>query len=120
AEELDRNPFSLLAWRGRAKGEVLGELRARRSDLAAPSPPLPAASCPARPGPDGRDLVDGFWAAGPELAHVRACPEAAAVPGAALRLAPRGTIKAGGRDLADVLAPAYRAIVAAAAARSRR
>ena len=120
AEELDRDPFSLLEWRGRAKGEVLAELRARRSDLAAPSPPLPAASCSARPDPDGRDLVDGFWVAGPELAHVRVRPEEAAVPGAALRLAPRGTIKARGRDLADVLAPAYRAIVAAAVERSRR
>ena len=120
AEELERDPFSLLAWRGRAKGVVLGELRARRSDLAAPSPAVPAGSGAAQPATDGRDLVGRFWIAGPELAHVRVRPEAAAVPAAALRLAPRGTIRARGGDLADVLAPAYRAIVAAAAARSRR
>ncbi len=120
AEELERDPFSLLAWRGRAKGEVLGELRARRSDLAAPRPAVPAGSGSAEPGTDGRDLVGRFWVAGPELAHVRVRPEAAAVPAAALRLAPRGTIRARCGDLADVLAPAYRAIVAAAAARSGR
>lgn len=120
AGELDRDPFSLLAWRGRAKGEVLGELRARRRDLAEGSPAVPAGNGAPQPDPDGRDLVDRFWSAGPELAHVRVCPEEAAVPAAALRLAPRGTIRARGGDLADVLAPAYHAIVAAAAARFRR
>ena len=142
AEELDRDPFALLAWRGRGKAEVLGELRARRRRLAAAPPvtdpppgagaselpPGVAGACAGTPagtgatqsGPGGRDAVDRFWVAGPELAHVRARPEEAAMPAAALRLAPRGTIKARGGDLADVLVPAYHAIVAAAAARSRR
>jgi uncharacterized Zn finger protein len=142
AEELDRDPFSLLAWRGRGKAEVLGELRTRRRRLAAallvqgpPTgdgvvnvPPGATSSPDGTPGGsgatqsdlDGHHAVDRFWVAGPELAHVCACPEEAAVPAAALRLAPRGMISARGRDLDDVLVPAYHVIVAAAAARSRR
>ena len=134
AEEFDRDPFSLLAWRGRAKAEVLAALRVlRQKGAGAPqdggpetdSPKAPDAKAGAAPdakagaAPDDRDLLERFWAAGPELAHVRVLPEEAPVPAAALRLAPRGTIGVRAGDLVDVLAPAYGAMAAAAAARAR-
>lgn len=144
AEEFDRDPFSLLAWRGRDRDDVLGELRALRRDGAGVPPVagdpagtaddpdgFPAVSAPAGTADDvggGRagapiggasDLVERFWAAGPDLAHVRVRPEAAQVPAALLRLAPRGVIDVRGGDLADVLSPMYRAFAVAAAARAR-
>jgi uncharacterized Zn finger protein len=142
AEEFDRDPFSLLAWRGRERDEVLGELRALRREGAA-QPPVAdgTGGAPSHEGgsavraldeaaddgdgdrigaPAADDPVQGFWDAGPDLAHVRVRPEAAQVPAALLRLAPRGAINVRGGDLADALAPMYRAVAAAAAARSRR
>jgi uncharacterized Zn finger protein len=122
AEEFDRDPFALLAWRGRGREEVLSELRARRRAGAGPEPAAEAEAVESA-GPEGEpatDLLTRFWVAGPELAHVRVHPEEAPVPTAALRLAPRGTISVRGGDLVDVLAPAYRAIAASAAARARR
>ena len=144
AVEFDLDPFSLLAWRGRGRAEVLDGLRAQRRGLGEcpetpePSPSTAAPDVPGAAGgwdaaaagaprsdpvardPVARDPVGGFWVAGPELAHVRVRPEESAVPAAALRLARRGSILVRGGDLADVLVPAYRAIVAAGAARSRR
>ena len=159
AEELDRDPFSLLAWRGRGRDEVLGELRELRREAAAPAPTaggpagtdgpagaddaslaVPASGKPAGHGIADRvaratgdeaagvagasggtaDFVRRFWAAGPELAHVRVRPEQALAPTALLRLAPKGTISVRGRDLADLLERAYREFTASAAARARR
>ncbi len=149
AEEFDRDAFSLLAWRGREKEDVLAELRARRREAAgASSSTLPAgeagsdgtgdadaaavadvaavvdvaasaAALSAGEAGDDRELVARYWEPGPELAQVRILPETAAVPTVALRLAPRGTITVRGGDLVDVLGPWYRQITAAAAARAR-
>ncbi|MGH8986976.1 MAG: SWIM zinc finger family protein [Acidimicrobiales bacterium] len=127
AEEFDRDPFSLLAWRGRGREEVLGELRALRREGARGAEPESTAGGtePGAPASevttgDGDDLVARFWAAGPDLSGVRVRPEAAEVPAAVLRLAPRGTISVRGEDLADALAPLYQQIASAAAARARR
>jgi uncharacterized Zn finger protein len=124
AEELDREPFSLLEWRGRGREEVLAELRGLRHEAAgARSDPDESARSDPDEGAralDGRELLARFWTAGPSFDHVRVLPEVAPAPAAALRLTVRGTIRVGGGDLADVLAPAYRRIAAAAAARARR
>jgi len=140
AEGFDRDPFSLLLWRGKGRDELLAQLRAlRRLDAsrelgAGPDPTAGAArealGADEAPGADGapgadvaddddRDLLERFWVAGPALAHVRVLPEEAAVPAAALRLAPRGVIRVRGEDLVDALGPAYAVIAAAAAARAR-
>lgn len=126
AEGFDRDPFALLAWRGRSRAEVLGAMRAiRLEDAAAPEEAGVDAASSAAPAtgddPGGhRDPFERFWTAGPELARVRVLPEEAPVPTAVLRLAPRGTVSVRGGDLVDVLAPAYRTMAAAAAARARR
>lgn len=145
AEEFDRDPFSLLAWRGRGREQVLAELRALRlAGAGAPAPPASAAmpgsgvdaegvtaaeadfeplvgdAAAGDAGVDSRSPLERFWEGGPELAHVRVHPEEAQTPGAALRLAPRGTITVRGGDLVDVLVDAYRAIAASTAGRARR
>ena len=66
----------------------------------------------------GHELTDQaasrFWEAGRDLASVRAEPRAVAMPDAILRdLGPTG-LSIGGRPFEDLLAPAYRAIAAAA------
>ena len=131
AEELDRDPFSLLAWRGRGRDEVLGELRELRREAAAPGPGAGARAtgdaaagvagdAAAGVAGDAADFVRRFWAAGPELAQVRVRPEQALAPAALLRLAPRGTISVRGKDLADLLERDYCEFTASAAARARR
>jgi len=60
------------------------------------------------------DLATRFWDAGGDVAPVPVEPRAVAMPDAILRdLGPSG-LSAGGRPLEDLLAPAYRAIAAAA------
>ncbi len=150
AEELDRDPFALFAWRGKGRGEALGELRALRRSGAGPVPlsgggvesgaetspgeggigcaeagagdwaGAAAAAAAAAGTGAGAGPVQRFWVAGPELAHLRIRPEEARMPAAVLRLAPRGTIVVRGGDLADVLVPVYRRLAASAAVRARR
>ena len=50
AEELDRDPFSLLAWRGRVRDDVLGALRELRREAAGAAP---EADGPGTDGPAG-------------------------------------------------------------------
>jgi uncharacterized Zn finger protein len=133
AEAFDRDPFLIFAWRGRPRDRLLAELRALRGRVAS----LPAsgaideadAALPEEPeglfgsnGLDGADLTSEitdemasrFWEAGGDLASIRIEPRAVAMPDAILRdLGPSG-LSAGGRPLEDLLAPAYRAIAAAA------
>ncbi|MFU8850018.1 hypothetical protein ACNAW0_03360 [Micromonospora sp. SL1-18] len=77
AEAFDADPFQLLHWRGRSRGELLARLRTLRGAApAAPSTrPAPAAAPSIRPVPaersaatDGPDLVDGPGAGEPPVA----------------------------------------------------
>jgi uncharacterized Zn finger protein len=118
AETFDRDPFAVLAWRGRDREAVLAQLRRLRTDRAEASPPVAEAVAPAVTAPPLGECVLGFWKAGPELADVRVRPEAAELPGAVLRHLATGLIEVRGRDVADLLAPAYADLTAAAARRA--
>lgn len=116
AESFDRDPFGVLAWRGRDRVAVLGALR--RGRAGAPEPPGAAG-----PGVDGHaapawpplaGCVADFWVAGPELAALRVRPRAAEIPAAVLRHVPAGLLDVGGRDVAELLAATYAAITSAA------
>lgn len=100
AEEFDNDPFTILAWRGRERDELLANIGAARAD-----------------GPPAADLVD---AAAPPLeanmgsffALQAALPvtDPATGPSTALldRLPPLGTVR--GKTLTDLLRPAYIAL----------
>ena len=118
AEEFDRDPFGMLAWRGKARDELLAALRQIQAD--APGPGRDAqgrkgsAAGAARPGldvpaPPLEDCLDGFWSPGLSPARLRVLASApdAAAPDLLLRMFPPPPIQVRGKDLADVLAPAY-------------
>jgi uncharacterized Zn finger protein len=120
AEEFDRDPFGMLAWRGKARDELLAALRRIQagSASAGPGQDAPAAGA-ARPGldvsaPPLEECLDGFWSPGLSPARLRAL---ATVPDAAaadllLRMFPPPPVTVRRQDLADVLAPAYERLAA--------
>ncbi|MEX1171032.1 MAG: SWIM zinc finger family protein [Chloroflexota bacterium] len=136
AEAFDRDPFLIFAWRGRPREQLLTELRALRA-LREQGSGMPVsgaidefdATLPEEPGGlfgsiglHGADITgeitdemaSRFWEAGGDLVSVHVNPRTVAMPDAILRdLGPSG-LSAGGRPLEDLLAPAYRAIAAAA------
>ncbi|HXM54232.1 MAG TPA: SWIM zinc finger family protein [Candidatus Dormibacteraeota bacterium] len=116
AETFDRDPFQVFTWRGRTREELLAHLGALRGGRAATG----AAATPAPPEPEpvAGPPLDRFWEAGPELAEVRMRPWAAQSPEAAVRrLGPTG-VTLGGRDLAELLSAASRALAEAAQRRA--
>ena len=132
AEAFDRDPFLIFAWRGRSRERLLTELRTLRGQATGPASGAigePEAVLPESASwllgflnSDGINLTDEvteeqasrFWDPGGDVASVRVEPRAVAMPDAILRdLGPSG-LSAGGRLLEDLLAPAYRAIAAAA------
>jgi len=126
AEEFDRDPFGMLAWRGKARDELLAALRLIQagpgqagSGQAGPGQVAAGGAAdqgfsPARPGldvagPPLEECLDGFWSPGLSPARLRALATApdTAAPGLLLRMFPPPPVTVRRQDLADVLAPAY-------------
>jgi len=115
AEAFDRDPFILLAWRGRDREAILDRLRQLRGGgVVAPDTAPP----PVDTAPPLAECLLGFWKAGPELAGVHIRPEASEMPGAVLRHLPRGVLEVRGRDVAELLEPAYSELALAAERRA--
>ena len=131
AEEFDRDPFAMLAWRGQGRDELLAALRqvgaraaarlgTRRRPVARRRPRLPRCRSPRRPrrpvagvgggpgsaagGVPGRVLVAR---AEPGRLRALAASPGSGAPDLLLRMFPPPPVKVRGKDLADVLAPAY-------------
>jgi len=121
AEEFDRDPFGMLAWRGKARDDLLTALRRIQAGGTGPGQRAPSdRSAPATgtgldvPAPALEECLDGFWSPGLSPARLRALatvPEAAA-PGLLLRMFPPPPVTVRGQDLADVLAPGYERLAA--------
>ncbi len=97
AEEFDRDPFAMLAWRGKARDELLAALR--KLQPAAPpdaraAGPAGVLDVPAAP----LDVTD-FWSAGLSPARLRAlsAPATSSAPDLLLRMFPRRRCRSGGR-----------------------
>jgi uncharacterized Zn finger protein len=119
AEAFDADPFLILAWRGRARDDLLARLRAlraltgsgagsddaerpgeeRRFGLAAEDPPL-------------AEQLDRFWTSGGDLAAARAAAAPAGAPDVRVRQLDPSPIELRGRDLRALLAPAYHTMAA--------
>ena len=129
AEEFDRDPFGMLAWRGKARDELLAALRLIQAASGQAGPGQVAAGgaadqgfSPARPGtlsldvpgPPLEECLDGFWSPGLSPARLRALAIApnAGAPDLLLRMFPPPPVTVRRQDLADVLAPAYQRLAA--------
>lgn len=121
AERFDEDPFLIFAWRGREQDELVEHLRERRGaggrgggkstrSAQAPGPPEPGAPLSA--------VLDSFWSCGPELEALHVRPLASEVPDALLRQLGPAPVEVRGRNLAELLAPAYATLAQAAERRA--
>jgi uncharacterized Zn finger protein len=117
AEEFDRDPFAMLAWRGQARDELLGALREIQSGASADASPagragVPTLDVPAAPLADS--LAD-FWSARLSPARLRALsvPAGTSTPDLLLRMFPPPPVPVRGQNLAEVLTPAYHRLAVA-------
>jgi uncharacterized Zn finger protein len=112
AERFDEDPFLIFAWRGREQDDLVERLRARRgagSGAGVSSRTTQVAAPPLADAPLHAAL-DAFWSSGPELESLDVSPFAAEAPDALLRQLGPAPIEAAGRNLTDLLAPAYRTL----------
>jgi uncharacterized Zn finger protein len=133
AEDFDRDPFGMLAWRGKARDELLAALRQIQASPGHVSPgqPGPDQAGPGReaqaddlarphrgsldvPAPPLEECLDGFWSPGLSPARLRALATApaAGAPDLLLRMFPPPPVTVRRQDLADLLAPAYQRLAA--------
>jgi uncharacterized Zn finger protein len=109
AEEFDRDPFAMLAWRGKARDDLLTALRGIQVSSSSSSSSS-ASGAAARPEAAAAPLgPDGFWSAGLSPARLRALSAGSdpPAPDLLLRMFPPPSVPVRGRDLAEILAPAY-------------
>jgi uncharacterized Zn finger protein len=121
AEEFDRDPFGMLAWRGKGRDELLAALRqiqpAGSAGRGSPGPGQAGAATRATldvPAPPLEECLEGFWSPGLSPARLRALATARdyAAPDLLLRMFAPPPVQVRGKDLADVLAPAYQGLAA--------
>ncbi len=115
AEAFDADPFLILAWRGRARDDLLARLRALRA-LTGPDEAERRGEAGrfglANEDPPLAEQLDRFWASRGDLTAARAPVEATAAPDVLLRQLGPSPIGLQGRDLGALLDPAYHAMAA--------
>jgi uncharacterized Zn finger protein len=118
AEAFDADPFAMLAWRGKERGELLAALRGQtapgKGSPAAVTRPAAAAASPAH---DMLDDVTGapldgpladYWSPAMSQARLRVLPPSPATPpDLLLRIADPPQMQVRGVGLRELLAPAY-------------
>jgi uncharacterized Zn finger protein len=120
AEAFDADPFAMLAWRGKARDDLLAALRGKTAAdarglgapggadrSAAPGSPALAVLSDVTARPLEKTLAD-FWSPGLSQARLRALPPSPATPpDLLLRLSDRLDVQVRGTDLKELIAPAY-------------
>ncbi|MPZ73960.1 MAG: hypothetical protein GEU74_12145 [Nitriliruptorales bacterium] len=101
AESFDDDPFAIFAWRGRERADLLANLQGARSDG------LPAADRGEHPGRPLADYLDSYFVAQP----IRRAPTPPPTSSTALLdQLPDIALAVRGRELTDLLRPAYQAL----------
>ncbi len=122
AERFEEDPFLLFTWRGRTREELMESLRMRRGKAsangAAATTAATAAASTDGDAPPLSALLDCFWSSGPELSTLCISPLAGEAPDALLRQLGPAPIESDGRDIAELLAPAYARLAVAAERRA--
>jgi len=109
AEAFDADPFQMLAWRGKGREDLLAALRDKT-----PRREVPAAG-PAEVVVPLADCLDRYWAGGLSPGRLRALSGGAGPSGAPdllLRMFEPPPLQVRGKDLLDVLLPAYERLAA--------
>jgi uncharacterized Zn finger protein len=105
AEAFDDDPFAMLAWRGRNREELLAALRLAASAASPADEARPVIDVTARPL---AECLEDFWSPGLSAARLRAMPTTPmTAPDLLLRSFEPPPIAVRGKDLADLLTPAY-------------
>jgi uncharacterized Zn finger protein len=117
AEEFDRDPFAMLAWRGQARDELLAalrELQAARSGTAPAAGAGAAALLLDTPAAPLAESLADFWSPRLSPARLRAlsAPAVPSTPDLLLRMFPPPPVPVRGQDLAEILTPAYHRLAA--------
>ena len=119
AEAFDADPFAMLAWRGKAREDLLSAIRGRPARSASASAAGGAAARPAgdspalavlsdMTGPPLAESLADFWSPGLSQARLRALPPTPATPpDLLLRLSDPPPVEVRGTSLRDLLTVAY-------------
>ncbi len=132
AERFEEDPFLIFTWRGRTREELMESLRKRRgkaspNGAAATTAATAAASSDVAASTDTdtdtgapplSTLLDSFWSSGPDLSALSISPLAGEAPDALLRQLGPMPVQSGGREIAELLAPAYARLAVAAERRA--
>ena len=123
AEAFDDDPFAMLAWRGKARDDLLTALRGKPGPgggLPARADARPAGDSPALAilsdvtGKSRDESVAGFWTPGLSQARLRALPASPATPpDLLLRVSEPPPVRVRGQSLRDILTPAYHQLAGA-------
>jgi uncharacterized Zn finger protein len=115
AEAFDADPFTMLAWRGKGRDELLAALRGKTpaapgvgpSANATGTSPALALLADVTQAPLAETLAD-FWSPGLSQARLRTLPASPATPpDLLLRIADPPDLQVRGTSLRDILTPAY-------------
>jgi len=113
AEEFDRDPFAMLAWRGQARDELLAALRELQAARSGTAPAAGAVDLDVPAAPLAESLAD-FWSPRLSPGRLRAlsAPAVPSAPDLLLRMFPPPPVPVRGQDLAEILTPAYHRLAA--------
>ena len=120
AEAFDDDPFAMLGWRGKGRDDLLAALRGKTAAGSGDLPPLDvpsradSAASPALAllsdvtGPPLEESLADFWSPGLSQARLRALPPSPATPpDLLLRMSDPPPVQVRGKNLRELLAPAY-------------
>lgn len=115
AEAFDRDPFLILAWRGRERAELLANLRRLRSPEPSTVDSGTARRSPwdgltAQPEPALADCLDRYFRCQGRLTPVHRLPSEIVVPDAILRERDPIPVEVQGKPVTELLRPAYLAM----------
>lgn len=120
AEKFDEDPFLIFVWRGRTKEQIIERLRALRDSIPAQDD-LTLEHRELIPGESVAPLaecINNFWSAGDDLSSLRIRPQAAEIPVAILKQFGPAPIEIQGKNLTEMLVPAYEMMTTSAAMRA--
>ncbi len=120
AEQFDEDPFLIFAWRGRAKDQIIENLRTLRGAIDESEEEAGEAKeiIPLEEVAPLEECLSDFWKMRDDFTGLRIHPQAALIPDALLRQLGPAPVEIAGKNPTDLLVPAYQRMTVEAAARA--